>query len=120
MITLGFTYDKVTPESAEYGDTSDHGFYGPGGYFYSMNVDHIRADILANKADYSPPWKPGDLRQAIHTARDLGIYEDSGRWFDSRGEDTDYSTGETTRYAFHPDGVTPSTYRRIARLLKGK
>lgn len=114
-ITFTFTYDKVTPESAEQGDTSDNGFYDPdGAREYSLRVPEIEANVRKNPKDYHVQWKPGELRHALKTARDLGCCsEDSGRWFSSGDPDIDYRTGEDTRYAFHIDGVTPSTYRRI-------
>lgn len=116
-ITIGFTYHTTTPESAEQGDHADHGFYEPGGWRYSMNDPRIAADIQANRGDYSPAWKPGALKSAIKSARDLGITEDSGSWFASVDADPDYMTGEDTFYGFHVSDVTPATYRRIARAL---
>ena len=35
-IKVSITYDMTTGESAEHGDTADHGFYGPGGWKYSI------------------------------------------------------------------------------------
>ena len=112
MITLCFTYDVVTPESAEDGDVAERGFYESGGWQYQVPGT---GDVYEK-----PVWKPGKLRCFIKTARDLGCAGDCGRWFESGGEDTDYRTGETTSYAAHIEGCTRSTYARIARLLRGK
>lgn len=115
MITIAFTYDTVTPESAEDGDFADHGFYEPGGWFYS-----VAESGYTPEKDSTRPWKIGELKRAIESARDLRIYEDSGSWWSSVDPDTDYSTGEDTRYSLHVGGVTPATYRRISRALAGK
>ena len=118
-ITLSFTYDKVDEESAQQEDFCDHGWYEPGGWFFSCY------DNKDNLNPYEQPkWeKPGDLRAAINSARNLGICEPSsypnpspGDWWHSHPE-IDYSTGEEITYAFHVDGVTPSTWRRIHKLL---
>lgn len=120
MIKLTFTYDKVTPESIADGDFSDTGFWAPGGWEYSMRNPEIRADVLVNPGDYETPWKPGELKAALRTARDLGICDDSGRWFSSYGDEADPRTAERTTYSLHIAGITPSTYRRIARILRGR
>lgn len=124
MIRLSFTYDVVTPESAEQGATADHGFYAAGGWRYSLLNPIINADTDANPDVYRRPWGPGDLRASVETARDLGIYEPScggdiqeGTWWSSVDGDIDYSTGAETNYAFHISGCTLATRRRIGRLL---
>lgn len=119
MITLCFTYDIVTPESAEHGDTSEHGFYADGWTYPMYNDDGSDG---TGRTYERPIWrKPGDLRDAIKAARDLGCCAESGTlWFPSSDESVNYRTGESTSYAFHVDGVTPSTYNRIARLLGAK
>ena len=106
MITIDFTYDVVTPESAEYGDTSDAGFITPGYWKYSVD-DYTREQ-----------WKPGTLASFISFARSLGIHDDgSADWFGSVDPAINYQTGEETRYAMHIAGATVSTVNRIARLL---
>jgi hypothetical protein len=113
-VSIGFTYEVITPESAEQGDASERGWYGPGGYFYS---------------DGGPDaWKPGALKAAIQSARSLGISEPSQypeiqtphAWFSSVDPDQDYSSGEATYYSLHVDGASVSTLRRIARVLSGR
>ena len=112
MIYLTFTYDVVTPESAEHGATSDNGFYESGGSRYSLGN-------VGGQSYERPTWKkPGDLRAAIREALNLGIHESSGSmWFYSVDPDRDFRTGEDTTYTFCPTGVTPATYRRIHRAL---
>lgn len=116
-IRFTFTYNSTTPESCEAGDFSDHGFILFGHWKYSMNVEEIRKDILANPDDYSIFWPKHRLEEIIDFAKNLGICEDSSSGFSSVDPDIDYSTGEETQYNFHPNNVTPSTYNRIKKLL---
>jgi hypothetical protein len=129
MITISFTYDMVTHESAEYGDNADNGFYDRG-HRYSMNVKETYDDIMKNPSDYHEVWQPGKLRDALREAINLGIYQPSegnsvaqigeNAWFSSVDADQDFATGESTYYSLHVSGTTSSTKRRIARLLSGK
>lgn len=105
------TYDVVTPESAEYGDAAERGFASPGGW----------------KQEDRP--EPVTLREALRAAGSRGGgpsrrgygFEDCGRWFATVDADQDYRTGEETTYAIHPPkGITPSSYRRVSRLLTGR
>jgi len=123
MITFAFTYQIVTPESAENGDFDDHGFVVDG-HEFSLNNEKIADDILnENPDDYHTQWKLGTLEEVIRIARNYGISEPSdstiqcGTWFYSVDPDINYRTGEDTTYSFHVDGVTRSTLRRIHRLL---
>ncbi len=105
MITIDFTYQTVTPESAEHGDFDSSGFIMPG---------MLRYDDYYKRNE----WKPGDLAGLIDFARSLGIAQHpDADWFYSVDPDVDYQTGEDTTYAMHIDGVSVATYERIARLL---
>ena len=113
--TARFCYDAVTPESAECGDFADHGFYIPGsGQFSVMDLsheDHIRTGEECTLTDWT-------LREVIEAARDLGIQSrQDASWFYSYPAIEDCGTGAEISYSLHIDGVTPSTYGRIARLL---
>ncbi|MFM1566061.1 MAG: hypothetical protein ACKJRP_03965 [SAR86 cluster bacterium] len=105
MITIDFTYDTVTPESAENGDVAECGFITPGFWRYPNIEDYERKQ-----------WAIGDLAYLIDFAKYLGITFD-GHDFYSVDPDINYRTGEETRYGMHIDGVTPATEARIARLL---
>jgi hypothetical protein len=119
MLVVSFYYSTSTSESAEYGDHADHGFWLPGGWKFSMNDEKICEDILTNPDDYNIKYDgPGDLGHILDTARNLGIGGDNGDGsFYSVDPDVDYTTGEDTSYSMHVKGVTPSTVKRIARLL---
>ena len=105
MITIDFTYDTVTPESAENGDVEESGFITPGMWKYPDLEDYQRNE-----------WAIGDLGFLISFAEYLGITFDGDNFY-SVDPDINYRTGESTTYAMHIDGVTPATFERIARLL---
>ncbi len=109
------TYETTTPESAEHGDFAEHGWYMPGGWEYPLqDNDGHHEDVLdqARAGDFDMT-----IRDAIEAAKWMGGWIDCGSWFSTCSPDEDYQTGEDTYYSLHPEGVTPSTYRRIARLL---
>ena len=104
MITIDFTFQTITPESAEHGDFDSAGFITCGYWKYDTdNYDRQR-------------WKLGDLAHYINFARSLGIVSD-GDSFYSVDPDCNYQTGEDTFYGMHIDGITAATEARIHRLL---
>jgi hypothetical protein len=106
MITIDFTYQTVTPESAEHGDFDSHGFIEPGMWKY--DVDNYDRNI----------WKQGDLAGLIDFAQSLGIAKHpDADWAYSIDGYTDYETGENTIYAMHIDGCTEASKQRIFALL---
>ena len=107
MITFDFTYETVTPESAEHGDAADQGFIMPG--LWKFDPDQYERQ----------KWNPGDLAGIINFAQSLGIYADEGaiNSFYSVDPDINYRTGDHQNYAMHIAGITPATFERIARLL---
>ena len=115
---ISFTYSKVTPESAEQGDFSEHGWITPGMWEYPLQDDtghHESVLDQARKGDFDIT----DLSEAISFAESLGINTDTGNWLETADADQDYQTGEDTMYSMHIEGVTPSTYGRICNLLIG-
>ena len=109
MITIDFTYEKITPESAEHGDFADHGFIAPGFWKYPMDSN--------GKTGYNRnTWAIGDLAGLITFASSLGICFD-GDSLRSVDPDCDYATGEDTYYAMHITGCSPYTESRIQSLL---
>ena len=103
------TYSIVTPESAEQGDESEHGFVLASGAHRDMEGIWGEA-AAAVKAQCGM-----SLRDA---ARLMGYVEDSGSWFTETDGRRDYQTGAETRFSFHPGhNVTPASYGRLARLL---
>jgi hypothetical protein len=106
------TYDVVSPESAEHGDTCDNGFAAPGGWKFPVD---------------DPGPHEMTLREAIETcgfyprAKGISGFENCGRWFSTIDPDQNYQTGEDTRYAIHPPrNITASSYKRLSRYLTGK
>lgn len=121
MVHYAYTYQVVTPESAELGDYDDHGFYSQGGWKHSSNApdaqDHDHNEY------YTHVVKRGDLVDGLRYAMELGICEASDShigthtWFTSIDPDINYETGEETTYSFHVRGVTRATMQRIHRAL---
>ena len=105
MITINFTYEIITPESAEYGDFAEAGFITPGFWKYSAD------DYERNT------WKLGDLKGLISFAESLGIISD-GDSFYSVDPDCNYATGEETFYGMHIAGVTDATLSRLHKLFR--
>lgn len=91
------TYDIVTPESAEDGDTAESGFISDG--------ETLRDAI-------------SDLFSGRTSAADSGQgIENSSRWF-SYYHGMEFETGAYETRALHPpEGITPASYGRLARLL---
>lgn len=109
MITIDFTYQVITPESAEHGDIAEHGFMTPGMWTYPMDA--------AGKCDYERNvWSLGDLSGLISFAQSLGICSD-GDSFYSVDPDFNYTDGSETTYGMHLSGCTASTESRIHQLL---
>lgn len=107
------TYEIITPESAEQGDVAEHGYCEPGGWLYPFP---------GSPDEPNPGPAYVSLRAAL---RDLGSLEPSdsdyldARWWGEVDGTVDYSTGAETRKSLHiPDNITPSSRRRINRLIK--
>lgn len=122
MIRCTLTYDVTTPESAEDGDTADHGFYLPGGWEHSLAGDAreaVIAEAMAGVYDLS-------LRDGLHSAVDLGAMHEAqhtGLCFSLTSVDPpcdrDYfERGEERRYGFHIKCDRPSEARRVRALLQ--
>ena len=103
------TYYIMTPESAEEGDFDQTGFVLPGGW--NIPIDEALADI---EADYRMT-----LREALDLAQPD---EDCGNWFAETTTDRcDYASGAYEQRSIHPDrDITPSSYRRIKKLINAR
>lgn len=100
------TYTITTPESAEHGDYHTTGFVTPGDWHWPMGDELIPTSGELNMS----------LREAMLLASPSA---DCGRWFEETGEDRcDYRSGAIEQRAIHPpQGITPASYRRVARIL---
>ena len=122
MATISYTYDKVTPESAEHGDVSERGFCDVGGWEFPSDTPGIEQDIKEHPEHYWVPWGSGKYQRSIgdgvRAALDWGCTENNGDGsFYSVDPDTDYQSGEETNRAVHFKGFTLSTLNRISRLI---
>lgn len=75
-VTYSITYDKVTPESAEEGDFSEHGFISPGGYEHPIPDGLVGVEFSAWCAEMGPfdtviePTDGGDIPEWAIDAAD--------------------------------------------------
>ena len=113
-----FTYQTVTPESAEQGDFSEHGWILPGMWKSALqDEDGHHEDVLADAR--RGEFDLTDLGEIVSFAQSLGIDTGEGAdWFYSTDPDVDLETGEDTTYCLHLEGVTPATKNRILRLIR--
>jgi hypothetical protein len=108
------TYNLLTEESVEAGDTEDGGFDG----FESCEPDEF---------DDAPEGATNDLEAASmnavhkavtfltreHCVEPSGSHFYPGTWYSDADGDTDYRTGEETRHAYHPTNFTIDEQRAI-------
>lgn len=103
------TYDIVTPESAEHGDTADNGFLD------SREFRESVAGICGKPAGEMKTRCAMPLRHALQLC---APQEDSGRWFSEvDGRCGNRSGANETRSLHPPDNITAASYRRLSRLL---
>lgn len=108
------TYDLVTPESAEHGDTEDNGFLDYCG------ARHTCAPFYGERAQKLKDAVAMRLRDAINLIGHLESGGDGSSYYESDGRQK-CRTGEEERRAFHvPRNATASSLARIQRLLRSK
>jgi hypothetical protein len=104
------TFSSVTPESAEDGDTSDHGF---------SDYDSCEPD----KFDIAEGLSAVD--KAIEYLTDKGASQASasffhpGVWYSTEYQTEDYGTGEETEYGYHPKNFTEVEQEEIFKGMVG-
>lgn len=98
------TYEVITEESAEHGDAAERGFITANGMNYADDEDGFD-DFDFNLS----------LREALNK---VGSLEDSGHWFSE--VDEDWSRPGERRSLHPPSNITPSSYDRLVRVLKGE
>lgn len=97
-ISFRVTYDVVTDESAEHGDTAENGYFSRGGWKHTDPSDWTLHEVVSQFGRNS--------------------LENSGSWFSTTDPDLNYRTGDSTSYAIHPPRtITAASYRRLIRVL---
>lgn len=105
MTRFRVTYEIVTPESAEHGDAEENGFVMPGEWRDSIDVAMKKPDSAYDIT----------LREAMRLAHPQ---EDCGTWWSECDGRQDYRTGAYETRSIHPpENISPSSYRRVTRLL---
>ena len=127
-IKVTITYETTTPESAECGDFADHGFYGRGGWKFSIANDAFQVRVANDgreKAlkDMQPDAEYFDsIEKAVDYIQSDGPFEasssvvDEHTWLTQTSplEDRDYfEKGESTRLSYHVECSNPATHREI-------
>jgi len=98
---FSITYEIITHESAENGECAEEGF--------------ILQDVSLKEAMSELRWI--GAMEASNTSDS----DDWGMWFLQIDPNVDMQTGAEERWSFHvPRGLTPSTRRRIARLVAAR
>jgi hypothetical protein len=116
-IAIQITYDVTTHESAEEGDTADNGFYGPGGWKYSISDDSFyeRVEAVGREQalkDMTPdPVIFNSVEEAVGFIQRDGPFEasssapyDEHTWLTQSGpiENRDYfEKGEHCHLSYH-------------------
>jgi len=125
-IKVSITYDVTTPESAEHGDHADHGFYGPGGWKYSIADDDFqeRVKLVGRQqalVDMTPdPAVFESVEDAVDFIERDGPFESGGEWLtqvDPSGDRAYYERGEDTRLSYHIDADPAVKAEIIAALV---
>jgi hypothetical protein len=103
------TYETISPECDEYCENDETGFVLPGDW--QVPIDEAMND------------KNGVYTMSLRDALDLAQPDqDSGRWFTETGSGRcNYATGVIEYRAIHPpENITPSSYKRLKRLLRAR
>lgn len=116
------TYEVITPESAEHGDTADNGWWMPGGWHFSLTGDK-REEVLQEAKDGEYDFKVGEAIVHARSLRALYEIEINGRSLTARSVepvcDRDhYEKGEDKFYTLHIDNCSEGTLKRIKDLLE--
>lgn len=135
-IRIRMTYEVVSSEEELGPEVVDHGFYVSGGYKYSVSEEDIHFQSLVRDfgrdaaIEIQTPDPDGfdDIEDAINFVTSYGFVESSCSqppcanqhcWLTTTDDDTDYGTGESTRYSFHiecdDDAVHNEIIQRAAK-----
>lgn len=120
MLSIRFTYNTVTPESALEGDFESQGFCNEYGHPITENTEE---SCKVSDEDVEMWTELGDLEYYIRRAIDLGISEPScseihsGIWFSTTDPDRDYTIGSETHYSLHLKGLTDSEMIEVHNML---
>jgi hypothetical protein len=107
-IAIRFTYDVVTPESAEHGDTAERGWHIPGmGNF--AETDETASEYMHVRAK-DAVWQ---IKRTVGCIDSVTAFADRATFYPSDSEE-DYSTGDRTSYHAHIEGHP----RLVAAIVK--
>lgn len=121
------TYDVVTEESAEYGDTAEQGWFSPGGYDHPIPPGLHGERVVRFHAFHVAPsweWDPDDaeadnLRAVADFLRDAGAETHSAPSFYCHAEQNMY-TGAWRSECYHLEGFTDDQIAAVVTLVDGE
>jgi hypothetical protein len=110
------TYDIVTPESVEEGDTSEAGWVIDG-QEWPGDLDEASVHLAPTWYDPDVDDEDGPIAWMVKLLRDAGADPSSsafhaGVWYIGNPNE-DYSTGAVTTYAYHLEGFAPDDQRAV-------
>lgn len=109
-ISFRVTYDIVTHESAENGDTAENGFIDSHGF-----QEPIESAMKIDRKEFADLFDM-PLREAL---RLCCPNEDCGNWWSETDGNQDYQTGAVETRALHPPkNITGASYARLSRLMR--
>jgi hypothetical protein len=119
-LELTFTYDVITPESAEHGDAAEYGFYAPGGWKYPIGGSECPEPMSLE--DATPEPTVARARDVLRDIRDtcgcVEVEAYGGRLSAYACDPSiDWRTGEDTRIAAHVTGH-PRLIAALAKALR--
>lgn len=115
------TYERVSAESAAFGDVAEGGFYLGGGWQYPLHGCEVdEEDIIRTEKDmvageFDIKYEKGDLKHFVqnHGCGDVEVF---GRDLRIRGwNDEDFVTGDYTTVTFHMECSSAASAHRMGR-----
>ena len=106
------TYDVVTPESCEQGDTAENGFADFSGNRFPLRDEdgehpeniHVDRALIAHEVE-SVDEAVMFLQDKCYVSEPSSSSFHHGVWYSAEAEN-DYSDGSNTTYSYHLDGFT--------------
>lgn len=96
MRRIKFTYDVVTPESAEQGDFAETGWVDEDGIAIEPDADEDAVSLACDAITR----QCGCVEPSSYPSWHAGV------WYTSSDGEQDYRTGEHTRYSAHLEGFS--------------
>ncbi len=108
MYGFTMTYDKVTPESAEHGDTAENGWCLPGGWRHALRDDDGHHESVLEEAKAGEFDQDADtLRELVDVLKEIGACHRSGDSFYGHPSEMNPRDGSVETLCVHVKGDVP-------------